>query len=520
MLLDLRETQNNYIIRIIFFITIAGMVLGTVLSAFMGGSNPIVLKSSVGEIRRNDLFARGQPWALIFQHLNTQDPKEVPVLLNQYLLPKIYQDFFTHHRFEMSDRLAWGLFLQRFHNEKLSPEKVQALNQAIQQQYGSKSEFLKQLKVQLYTIAMQEALYAIGQPLSPEFDIQHKAANLERHTHIYTYVPEDFYAQISQPTPEELQAFYESHLQQYTLGSSLDIEYFLLTPAQVNLPAVDSDEYQQAVASLQNRGYEEITPALVQQSLYHQIIEEVNAETSPLSFNELQALLKEKGIAEQYLSAKAFSSMREDDLDDLFEQPGLYNVAYTVYTSQQKAVQHYGLSEEQELFMYVTNHNEGGPQRLEEIAYQVSQDWKKERAFELALEHAQGDYQQYCQTSDITQLKRYHHHKELSVSDLFSDARLNNEMKVALATLYDPRISAAKSARVLPATDGDHINIMIMSELAASKPYSQLPEDAQRFNLDDFAQKELLHKMVDTDVSEQFSYQIVSPEFWSFVERS
>lgn len=496
------------------------MVLGTVLSAFMGGSNPIVLKSSVGEIRRNDLFARGQPWALIFQHLNTQDPKEVPLLLNQYLLPKIYQDFFTHHRFEMSDRLAWGLFLQRFQNEKLSPEKIQALNQAIQQQYGSKSEFLKQLKVQLYTIAMQESLYAIGQPISPDFDIQHKASNLERHTHIYTYVPEDFYAQIPQPQPEDLQAFYESHLQQYTLGSSLDIEYFMLTPAQVDLPAQDSQEYQQAVDSLRTRGYEDITPALVQQSLYHQIIEEVNAQTTPLSFAELQDLLKSKGIAEQYVASKAFSGMREDDLDDLFDQPGLYNVAYTVYTSQQKAVQHYGLSEEQELFVFVTNHNEGGPQNLEEINYQVAQDWKKERAFALALEQAQGDYQQYAETSELTSLKRYHNHKELSVGDLFSDARLNNEMKVALATLYDPRISPAKSARVLPASDRDHINIIIMSELAVGKPYAQLPEDAQRFNLDDFAQKELLHKMVDTDVSQQFSYQIVSPEFWSFVERA
>lgn len=496
------------------------MVLGTVLSAFVGGSNPIVLKSSVGEIRRNDLFARGQPWALIFQNLNTQDPKEVPVLLNQYLLPKIYQDFFTHHRFEMSDRLAWGLFLQRFQNEKLSPEKIQALNQAIQQQYGSKSEFLNQLKVQLYTIAMQEALYAIGQPLSPEFDIQHKTTNLERQTHIYTYVPEDFYTQISQPTSEELQAFYEGHLQQYTLGSSLDIEYFLLTPAQIHLPAHDSEEYEQAVLSLQSRGYEEITPALIQQALYHQIIEEVNAQTNSLSFAELQSLLKEKGITAKYLAAKTFSGMREDELDDLFDQPGLYNVAYTVYTSQQKAVQHYGLSEEQDLFVFVTNHNEGGPQNIDEISYQVAQDWKKERAFELALAQAQGDYQQYCQTGDMTQLKRYHNHKELAVADLFSDGRLNNEMKVALATLYDPRVSIEQSGCVLPAGDRDHINIMIMSELAVGKPVAQLSDNNERFNLDDFAQKELLHKMVDTDVSEQFSYQIVSPEFWSFVERS
>jgi hypothetical protein len=523
MLLDLRHNQNNNFIRTIFLLTAMAMLLGSVVTAFVGQSNPVLLKSSVSEIRRKDLFSRSQPWALIFQQLNISSKDDVPSLLNQYLLPKIYQDFFTHYHFEMSDKLAWSLFLQRFQNETLSAEKMQRLQQAIQQQFGSKTEFLKQLKTQLYNTALQEALSAIAQPLVPDFDIQHDADKLQRHTHIYTYLPQDFYADIIEPSAEDCATFYESHIAKYTLMPTLNLEYVLLTPSYITLPESNTPQYEHLAADIQARGYQEVTSALMQQVLYHQLIEKLNSTDGLTSLSDVAEFLQQYGVSYNSLSSKNFDSINEEQLDDLFEQPGLYNVAATLYTSNQKSFQHYPLSEEQELLMVIKSHDAGGPQPLERVHYQVVQDLKKELAFQRALQKAQNDCDNYTATAELSSFERYKNYKNMIVTDIFAEQRLNNEMKVALSTLYDPRLKPSKSSMIIAAEDSDHINVIALTHLSQIEQLSteSANTDKQpRFNLQEFAQKEMIHHLVDKDLYADFGYQIVSPEFWSFVARA
>lgn len=522
MLLDLRQTHHSYIIRIIFLGLIVAMLFGSVLSAVIGGgSNPILLKSSVAEIRRRDLFSRGgQSLALVFQQLN-QDQEDFPALLNQYLLPKIYQDFFTHYGFQISDRLAWDLFLQQFESQELTAEKINAINQAIQQQYGSRSQFIAQLKVQLYTIALQEALYHLGQPIISPLDVQQKAEKLQRHVHVYTYLPQDFYTQVPQPTQEELQDFYQKNTYRYVQESSLSVEYFLLSPMQMILPQEESAEYLSLVAQLQARGYEEVTPLLLQQEAYHALLNNLDSWDGQQSIAEAQQVLAQYGVAVDKLSVQKLSEVCQESFDELFEQPGLYNVAQNIYLSYQQPLHHYSIGTDQELFLFVADYEEEGIKPYETIAYQVQQDWKHAQAFERTLAYVQNSYEQYCTDPQPSQLTAYHHHKELVVGDIFSDHRLDSEMKVALSTLYDPRLGLEKSMQVIQSDDGDHINFVVMDELSLQKPNLEDEQPIEPlFRLDEFAQQKLLHKIVDKDLFRNFGYAIVNPEFWSLVQQS
>lgn len=524
MLLDLRQTQHSYIIRIIFLGLIGSMFFGAMLSAILGGgNNPILLKSSVGEIRRQDLYSRSQPWHLIFQHLSQKSHDDVPQLLNQYLLPKIYEDLFSHYGFHLSDRLAWSLFLKmQFDETPLTAEHVEGLKNAIKERYGSQAEFLKQLKVQIHTMALKQSLQALGQPLSSPHDLSHMADRLQRHAHIYTYLPQDFYAQLPEPQEQELLSYYEAHTQNYVKESSISLEYFLLNPSLMLLPQEDSSAYKGLVEQLQSRGYEEITPALLQQAAYHALLEEIGQWEQQDTLSEAQQRLAESGVAIERLSVQKLSDLNQDNVDDLFSQPGLYQVMEMVYLSYQQPSQHYNLDGDQELFAFVTEHQKSGVQPYEDVALAVLQDWKNEHALSLVHECVQQKQQEYLSGLKQETITGYHHHKDLIINNLYADRRLDDPTKVALSALYDPRLDSGRSTVLLESADKDHVSFIVMQELSYQKDPMDSETDADPFSfkIDEFAQQELFDKTVQIDLNRNFGYEIVHPDFWTYVERS
>ncbi len=225
MISSIRSSQNQQtFIKVLFGAIAVSMIVGPVFSIFQSTNDPAVVfaTSKKNQISFQDFFAMDPAQGQHILSLASEGKEVFSKLLAEYLYAHSYQDFLKDHDCEISDQLAFSLFLETYLPQYFpTQEQRDLIVQQILKKYSSYTDFLQahRIREQLVAAEFQKILIEFAQNL-------HSKVSLPLQT-VYTletaYFKLPHADRLDTPTMDELNLFYKNNIDNYATEPLLDM---------------------------------------------------------------------------------------------------------------------------------------------------------------------------------------------------------------------------------------------------------------------------------------------------------
>lgn len=368
MISSIRSSQSQQVfIKFLFGAIALSMVVGPVFSIFQNTSqaSSVFASSKKHDLSFQDFFALDPVQGQNLLSLATEGREAFSKILSEYLYARSYQDFLKDHRCEMSDDLAFSLFVETYLPQYFpTQEQRNLVVQQIFQKYPSHKDFLEahRIREQLVATEFQKIFMEFSKSLSTKLiSPVHTVYGLET---AYFKVPSAHFS--SNPSSADLEAFYQAHLDSYQTEPYID-----LSVLRISVPQQDLDQYFEGLQTPWTQLFVDL-----QQGAF-------------FSYEELLAKHQDLLQVHEANRSEHYTDLTPESLKALYDHQGLFEQCLDLDFSQSTTALTAVLDGGVLSILEVQNPRPSTLLSFEQAQPKVLSDYKKDQSFKTVYQHAE-----------------------------------------------------------------------------------------------------------------------------------